>query len=145
MEHGVSPEGAPEKVPAPVLRVREGLLVLPLSGSIGPPRAQQLREQLLQRVKDDRARIVVLDLTGVPELDPVVANHFVDTVEASRFIGADVLVTGLSVRLTQILVSANVDLTRISLHGDLQGGLDHAEKRLDQAASATGSRNRLKA
>lgn len=115
---------------------------MPLGGAIDQPRAQQLGEQLLRHINDHRARIVVLDLTGVPELDPAAANHLVEIVEASRFIGAEVLVTGLSPRLAQTLVTARIDLARVSLHGDLQGGIEHAETRLNRAGPATWARDR---
>lgn len=121
-----------------MLRVRKGLFIVMLSGSIDSPRARQLAAQLLRRIRDERARIVVLDLTGVSELEAPVAEHLIETVEASRFIGAEVLVTGLSSQLAQTLATANVDLERVSLYGDLQGAIEYAERRLNSLVSATG-------
>lgn len=126
----------------PVLRVREGLLVVMLSGSIDFPRARQLAEQLLRRIRDERARIVVLDLTGVSDLEPSVADHLIGTAEALRFIGAEVLVTGLSSPLAQALAAAKVDLNRVSLYGDLQSAIEYAQTRLNRVTSGTGMRSR---
>jgi len=114
----------------PVLPVRERLLILPIIGIIDPPRARQLTEQLLQGIRKNRAKVVVMDLTGVPSVDATVANHLVQTVEAARLVGADVIVTGLSSELAQCLVTVGVDLARIFTVGDLQGGIEEAERLL---------------
>jgi len=114
----------------PVLPVRERLLILPIIGIIDPQRARQLTEQLLQGIRRNRAKVVVMDLTGVPSVDAAVANHLVHTVEAARLLGADVIVTGLSPGLAQTLVTIGVDLGRIFTVGDLRGGLEEAERLL---------------
>lgn len=114
----------------PVLPVRERLLILPIIGIIDPPRARQLTEQLLQGIRKNRAKVVVMDLTGVPSVDATVANHLVQTVEAARLVGADVIVTGLSSELAQCLVTVGVDLARIFTVGDLRGGIEEAERLL---------------
>src|SRR5204862_1942656 len=80
----------------PVLQVRERLLILPIIGAIDPQRARQLTEQLLRGIRTNRAKVAVLDITGVPYIDSAVANHLVQTVEASRLLGATAIVTGLS-------------------------------------------------
>src|SRR5262245_10426114 len=77
----------------PVLPVRERLLILPIIGVIDPQRARQLTEQLLQGIRRNRAKVVVIDITGVPTIDSKVANHLVLTVEAARLLGAAVIVT----------------------------------------------------
>lgn len=114
----------------PVLPVRERLLILPIIGIIDPQRARQLTEQVLRGIRINRAKVVVMDLTGVPSVDAAVANHLVQTVEASRLVGADVIVTGLSPELAQTLVTIGVDLGKMSTVGDLQGGIEEAEKLL---------------
>src|SRR3989442_6432144 len=77
----------------PVLQVRERLLILPIIGVIDPQPARQLTVQLLPAIRTNRAKVVVIDITGVPVVDTTVANHLVQTVEASRLIGATVIVT----------------------------------------------------
>ena len=82
----------------PVLQVRERLVILPIIGVLDSQRARQVAEQLLRGIRTHRAKVVVIDITGVPEIDSTVANHLVQTVEASRLMGASVIITGLSAR-----------------------------------------------
>jgi rsbT co-antagonist protein RsbR len=114
----------------PVLQVRERLLILPIIGVIDPQRARQLTEQLLRGIRSNRAKVVVIDITGVPAVDSTVANHLVQTVDASRLMGATVIVTGLSAEIAQTLVTIGVDLARMKTVGDLQGGIEEAERLL---------------
>src|SRR5690349_10717307 len=126
----------------PVLQVRERLLILPIIGVIDPQRARQVTEQLLRGIRANRAKVVVIDITGVPSVDSTVANHLVQTVEASRLMGATVIVTGLSSEIAQTLVTIGVDLGKMNTVGDLQGGIEEAERLLgyrvttDQGESA---------
>jgi len=114
----------------PVLQVRDRLLILPIIGVIDPQRARQLTEQLLRGIRANRAKVVVVDITGVPAVDAAVANHLVQTVDASRLMGANVIVTGLSSEIAQTLVTIGVDLGKINAVGDLQGGIEEAERLL---------------
>jgi rsbT co-antagonist protein RsbR len=114
----------------PVLQLRDRLLILPIIGTIDTQRARQLTEQLLLSIRNTRARVVVMDITGVPSVDSRVANHLVQTVEASRLMGATVIVTGLSAGVAQTLVQIGVDLSKINTVGDLQGGIEEAERQL---------------
>ena len=114
----------------PVLQVRERLLILPIIGVIDSQRAKQLTEQLLRGIRNNRAKVVVVDITGVPTIDSIVANHLVQTVEASRLMGASVIITGLSSEIAQTLVTIGVDLSKMNAVGDLQGGIEEAERLL---------------
>jgi rsbT co-antagonist protein RsbR len=114
----------------PVLQVRERLLILPIIGVIDSQRARQLTEQLLRGIRTNRAKVVVIDITGVAAMDATVANHLVQTVEASRLLGATVIVTGLSPEIAQTLVTIGVDLGKMNTVGDLQGGIEEAERLL---------------
>src|SRR6516165_9934546 len=114
----------------PVLQVRERLLILPIIGVIDPQRARQLTEQLLHGIRATRGKVVVIDLTGVAAMDSSIANHLVQTVEASRLLGATVIVTGLSPAIAQTLVTIGVDLGKMNTVGDLQGGIEQAERLL---------------
>jgi rsbT co-antagonist protein RsbR len=114
----------------PVLQVRERLLILPIIGLIDPQRARQLTEQLLRGIRTNRARVVVIDITGVAAMDANVANHLVQTVEAARLLGATVIVTGMSSEIAQTLVNIGVDLGKMHTVGDLQGGIEEAERLL---------------
>lgn len=114
----------------PVLQVRERLLILPIIGVIDRQRARQLTEQLLRAIRANRAKVVVIDVTGVAVMDSNVANHLVQTVEASRLLGATVIVTGLSPEIASTLVTIGVDLSELATVGDLQGGIEEAERLL---------------
>src|ERR1700742_2615053 len=114
----------------PVLQVRERLLILPIIGVLDGQRARQLTEQLLRGIRTNRARVVVIDITGVPTIDSTVANHLVQTVDASRLMGASVIITGLSPEIAQTLVTLGVDLSKVNAVGDLQGGIEEAERLL---------------
>lgn len=114
----------------PVLPVREGLLILPIVGVIDPQRARKLTGQLLQGIRANRARVVVIDITGVPSIDSTVANHLVQTVEAARLLGATAIVTGLSPEIAQTLVTIGVDLTKMKTVCDLRGGIEQADRAL---------------
>jgi len=117
-----------QELSTPVLQVRERLLILPIIGVLDSQRARQLTEQLLHAIRTNRAKVVVVDITGVATIDLTVANHLFHTVEASRLMGASVIVTGLSSKIAQTLVDLDVDLSMIRTVGDLQGGLEEAER-----------------
>jgi len=111
----------------PVLQVRERLLILPIIGVIDSQRAGQLMDQLLRGIRAHRAKVVVLDVTAVPMIDSASANHLVQAVEASRLMGATVIITGLSAEIAHTLVTIGVDLSKINAVGDLQGGIEEAQ------------------
>jgi rsbT co-antagonist protein RsbR len=117
----------------PVLQVRPRLLILPIIGVLDSQRARQLTEQLLGAIQSSRAKLVVIDITGVASIDIDVANHLVQTVEAARLMGASAIITGLSSKIAQTLVDLGVDLSMMKTVGDLQGGLEEAERLLAES------------
>jgi rsbT co-antagonist protein RsbR len=119
---------AMRELSTPVLQIRERLLILPIIGALDSARARQLTEQLLAAIREKRATVVVIDITGVATIDRTVANHLVETVEASRLMGASTILTGLSSEIAQTLVDLGVDLGMMKTVGDLQGGLEEAER-----------------
>ena len=119
-----------QELSTPVLQVRERLLILPIIGVLDNERAMQLTDQLLRGIRTHRAKVVVIDITGVPDVDTSVANHLVMTVDASRLMGASVIITGLSSEIAQTLVTIGVDLSKMHTIGDLQGGIEEAERQL---------------
>jgi len=123
-------QAAIRELSTPVLQVRGRLLILPIIGVLDSQRARQLTEQLLGAIQKNRAKVVVIDITGVASIDETVANHLVQTVEASRLMGASAILTGLSSEIAQTLVDLGVDLGSMRTVGDLQGGLEEAERLL---------------
>ncbi|HXF72465.1 MAG TPA: STAS domain-containing protein [Actinomycetota bacterium] len=122
----------------PVLSLREGLLLLPLVGVVDSERARQVTEELLAAVARERARVVVIDVTGVPAVDSMVANHLMQTTEAARLMGARVIVTGISTANAQTLVRIGVDPSKLNTAGDLRSGIEEAERLLGDGAGAGG-------
>ena len=122
----------------PVLQVREQLLILPIIGVLDSQRARQLTEQLLRAIRANRAKVVVIDITGVPTIDSTVANHLVQTVDASGLMGASVIITGLSSEIALTLVTIGLDLSKMNAVGDLQGGIEEAERLLGYEVTRTG-------
>ena len=120
-----------EELSTPVLQLRPGLLILPIIGVLDSRRAQQLMEQLLHAIRARRAKVVVLDVTGVAAVDSRVANHLIQTVEAARIMGATAIVTGVSPEVAQTLVGLGISLGNVTTVADLQGGIDEAERLLD--------------
>jgi len=114
----------------PVLPLREGLLILPMIGAIDSRRARQLTEELLRGIRHHRAKVVVVDITGVPAIDSTAANHLVQTMEASRLMGATIIFTGLSAEIAKTLVAIGVELSKLNAVGDLRGGIEEAERLL---------------
>jgi rsbT co-antagonist protein RsbR len=114
----------------PVLQLRPGLLILPIVGALDRDRLAQMRALLLKAVRERRARAIVLDVTGVPEIDSVAANQLIGSVTSARMMGAETIVSGLSAEIAQTLVTVGIDLGPVVSAGDLQGGIELAEQHL---------------
>jgi len=107
----------------PVLELRPGMLLVPLVGLIDSERALLLTQQLLEGIAAYRAKAVVLDITGVPAVDSAVANHLMQTVQATRLMGAHTLISGLSAENAQTLVRLGLDLAPLNTVGTLADGV----------------------
>jgi len=120
----------------PVLHVRERLLVLPMIGTIDPQRIRHVTERLLHEIRAARAKIVILDLAGVPEIESSNAEHLVQTVDAARLLGAKVIISGLPVALERRLIDIGVDMRKkLQTAGNLQHGIELAERLLGYRVS----------
>ena len=111
----------------PVLQLREGLLLLPIIGAVDERRAELLTDGLLTAVRSTRAKVVVMDITGVAALNVEVANHLIQTVEAARLIGVTVILSGVSAGVASALIQLGVDLSAFEIVGDLQRGVERSE------------------
>jgi len=114
----------------PVLQFRENMLLLPIIGQIDSQRARQLTEHLLESIRANRAKVIVIDITGVATVDSRVANHLMQTVEAARLMGAKVVISGISPEIALTIVTLGIDLGPVHTVGDLQNGIEHAERLL---------------
>jgi rsbT co-antagonist protein RsbR len=121
-------QAAIRELSTPALQIRDRLLILPIIGVLDSQRAKQLTDSLLHAIRANRAKVVVMDITGVAAVDSKVANHLIQTVAAAKLMGASVIVTGLSAEVAQSLVALGVDLSKLNTVGDLQGGLEEADR-----------------
>lgn len=114
----------------PVIEVWEGILALPIVGSVDTARAQDMNERLLDRIVQTRSEIVILDITAVPVVDTAVAKHLLETVASARLLGAEVLIVGLSSRTAMTLVHLGLDLGGVVTRTTMARGLELAFERL---------------
>jgi rsbT co-antagonist protein RsbR len=114
----------------PVIQVWDGILALPVIGSVDTARAQDMTESLLEKIVATGSEIVILDITGVPVVDTAVAKHLLETVSAARLLGAEVLIVGLTSRIAMTLVHLGVNLEGVTTRTTLAKGLELAFKRL---------------
>jgi rsbT co-antagonist protein RsbR len=97
----------------PVVQLWDGILALPLIGTLDSARTQIVMENLLQRIVDTSARIAIIDITGVPTVDTLVAQHLLKTVAAARLMGADCIISGIRPQIAQTIVHLGVELTDV--------------------------------
>jgi rsbT co-antagonist protein RsbR len=97
----------------PVVKLWEGILALPLIGTLDSERTQIIMESLLQRIVETGASIVIIDITGVPTVDTLVAQHLLKTVAAARLMGSDCIISGIRPQIAQTIVHLGVELHEI--------------------------------
>ena len=119
----------------PVLKVRPGLLILPLIGIIDTDRARRFTASLLASIRSDRARVVIIDLTGVPAVDSAVANHLLMAAKAARLLGATAIITGISTVNAETLARLGVDLGEVLTLSDLETAIAEAQPLLHAPAT----------
>ncbi|NJK79497.1 MAG: STAS domain-containing protein [Chloroflexaceae bacterium] len=115
-----------EQVSTPLIPIAEGLVALPLVGSIDGQRAQQVMETLLEGIAHYRASIAIIDITGVQTVDTQVAQALVQAAQAVRLLGAQVVLTGIQPPIAQTMVHLGVDLQGIVTRSTLQSGIAYA-------------------
>ncbi|MCJ2088514.1 STAS domain-containing protein [Methylobacterium sp. E-005] len=98
----------------PVVRLWDGILALPLIGTLDSARTGVVMENLLQAIVDEEAEIAIIDITGVPTVDTLVAQHLLKTVAAARLMGADCIVSGIRPQIAQTMVHLGVELNVVS-------------------------------
>jgi rsbT co-antagonist protein RsbR len=98
----------------PVVRLWDGILALPLIGTLDSNRTQVVMENLLQAIVDQAASIAIIDITGVPTVDTLVAQHLLKTIAAARLMGADCIISGIRPQIAQTMVHLGVELTVVS-------------------------------
>ena len=124
----------------PVVQLWDGILALPLIGTLDSARTQVVMETLLQRIVETGAPLAIIDITGVPTVDTLVAQHLLKTVAAARLMGADCIISGIRPQIAQTIVHLGVDLgdvvTKSSLAAALAVALQRSGLTVVRAASA---------
>jgi len=113
-------------ISTPVIQVWEGILALPIIGTLDSARTQVVMESLLQRIVDTGSSIAILDISGVPAVDSLVAQHLLKTVSATRLMGAECIISGIRPEIAQTVVHLGIDLSNIVTKASLASALKHA-------------------
>ena len=123
----------------PVVKLWQGILALPLIGTLDSERTQVVMENLLQQIVDTGADIAIIDITGVPLVDTLVAQHLLKTVAAARLMGADCIISGIRPQIAQTIVHLGVELGDVVTKATLADAFAVALKRRGLGVRAIGS------
>ena len=114
------------EISTPVIRVWEGILALPIIGTLDSARTQVVMESLLSQVVETGSEITILDISGVPAVDSLVAQHLIKTVSATRLMGAECIISGIRPEIAQTIVHLGIDLSGIITKATLASALKYA-------------------
>ncbi|WP_037677424.1 STAS domain-containing protein [Streptomyces griseus] len=114
------------EVATPVIKLWEGTVAVPLIGTLDSARSQVVMESLLDAIVAERARYAILDITGVPTVDSLVAQHLMKTVAAARLMGAECIVSGIRPAIAQTIVQLGIDLSSVLTRSSLSDALAYA-------------------
>lgn len=111
------------EISTPVIRVWDGILALPIIGTLDSSRTQVVMENLLQEIVESGSTIAILDISGVPAVDSLVAQHLIKTVSATRLMGAECIISGIRPEIAQTVVHLGIDLSQIITKATLASAL----------------------
>lgn len=114
------------EISTPVIRVWDGILALPIIGTLDSARTQVVMENLLQQIVESSSSIAILDISGVPAVDSLVAQHLIKTVSATRLMGAECIISGIRPEIAQTVVHLGIDLSNIVTKASLASALRYA-------------------
>jgi rsbT co-antagonist protein RsbR len=126
------------KTSTPITEIWDGVLTLPIIGSLDSSRTMIVMEKLLQRIESDRARVVVIDVTGVMAIDSQVSHHLIQMIRATGLMGATAILTGIRPEIARALTSLNIDLSAVTTRSKLSEGLKEAFRQLQIEVSRPG-------
>jgi len=126
------------KTATPITEIWDGVLTLPIIGSLDSSRTMIVMEKLLQRIESDRARVVVIDVTGVMAIDSQVSHHLIQMIRATGLMGATAILTGIRPEIARALTSLNIDLSAVTTRSKLSEGLKEAFRQLHIEVSRPG-------
>lgn len=119
-------QAAIRELSTPVIKVHNRILLLPLIGAIDSQRAQQVMETVLLRVIEEKAKVMIIDIAGVPVVDTKVADHLMKTTAAMRLVGAQTILTGISAQVARTIIQLGVDISSMHTLARLQDGIELA-------------------
>jgi rsbT co-antagonist protein RsbR len=114
----------------PVVKLWDGILALPIIGTLDSARTQVVMESLLQAIVQTNSRVAIIDITGVPTVDTVVAQHLLKTVTAARLMGADCIISGVRPQIAQTIVHLGINLLDVTTKSTLAAAFAVALQRL---------------
>lgn len=115
-----------QELSAPLIPVFDGITVMPLVGTIDTERAKQIMENLLKGAVKHRSEVVLIDITGVPVVDTMVAHHIIQAADAVRLIGAKCMLVGIRPEIAQTIVNLGIDLNQFTTKNNLKKGIEAA-------------------
>jgi rsbT co-antagonist protein RsbR len=126
----------------PVVKLWEGVVAVPLVGTLDSARAQVVMERLLQTLVDTGSPYAIIDITGVPAVDTQVAQHILKTVVAARLMGADCIISGIRPQIAQTIVALGIEFGDIATKASLADALRHVLRQTDVKAARRGAARR---
>ena len=123
----------------PVVKLWDGVLAIPLIGTLDSMRSQTATESLLQAILDQQAKVAILDITGVPTVDTMVAQHLLKTALAARLMGAECVISGIRPQIATTMVQLGIDLEEVATRARLADAFKYALTRLGLSVTSTGT------
>ncbi len=133
------------EISTPVIKVWDGILALPIIGTLDSARTQVVMENLLQEIVITGSSIAILDISGVPTVDSLVAQHLLKAVSATRLMGADCIISGIRPEIAQTIVHLGIDLSQIVTKASLASALQHAFRTLRLEVKRSGTESKIPA
>jgi rsbT co-antagonist protein RsbR len=124
----------------PVVQLWDGILALPLIGTLDSARTQTVMENLLEKIVETGSEVAILDITGVPTVDTLVAQHLMKAVAAARLMGAECIISGIRPQIAQTIVHLGVDLADVTTKASLADAIKHALQRSELMIVSTATR-----
>lgn len=128
-----------QELSAPLIPIFDNITIMPLIGTIDTDRAKRIMENLLQGVVKHRAEVVLIDITGVPVVDTMVAHHIIQAAEAVRLVGTKCLIVGIRPEIAQTIVNLGIDLSHIITKNSLRNGIEAALSMTNRKIILTGT------
>jgi len=119
-------QAAIRELSTPVIKVYDRILLLPIVGTVDTQRANQIMETVLTQVVEQQARVIIIDIAGVPVVDTKVANHLLQTTAAVQLLGAQTILTGISASVARTVIQLGVEITRMETRSKLSEGIEVA-------------------